>query len=305
MLLSFGGVTAQYDAQLSNYWAMPAYYNPGYAGQSGKLEATLLDRQQWIGFEHAPKTMLIAGDMPFKFLNRTHGVGLLVVSESLGLFKHSNMSLQYAYKKKLWKGDLSVGLQAGMLNESFDGTKVRKIEGDDFHEPEDDGIPNVEATGSSVDFGLGIYYSKKSWYAGFSVTHLLEPEVKMGERNYLDLPRGYYLMGGYNILLNNPLLELRPSVFVKSTIQMTQLDVSARLIYNKFLWGGLGWRLNDAAIVMIGGQYKNIQAGYAYDFPISAIQKGSTGSHEVFLKYITDLNLGKGKKNKHKSVRIL
>ena len=86
---------------------------------------------------------------------------------------------------------------------------------------------------------------------------------------------------------------------------MTQLDVSMRLIYNNLLWGGLGWRLDDAAIVMIGGQYKNIQAGYAYDFPVSAIRKGSTGSHELFLKYITDLDLGKGKKNKHKSVRIL
>ena len=86
---------------------------------------------------------------------------------------------------------------------------------------------------------------------------------------------------------------------------MTRIDVSMRLLYNNLLWGGLGWRLDDAAIVMIGGHYKNIQAGYAYDFPVSAIRKGSTGSHEIFMKYITELDLGKGKKNKHKSVRIL
>jgi len=305
LLLATHRTIAQYDAQLSNYWAIPAYYNPGYAGKSGKLEATLLNRQQWIGFENAPKTMLIAGDMPFKFFDRTFGLGMLMISESLGLFSHSNMSLQAAFKKKLWKGDLSIGLQVGMINESFDGAKVRKIEGDDYHAAEDDGIPTIEATGTTIDFGAGLYYSGKRWYVGFSVTHLLEPEMKMTEKNFMDLPRGYYLMGGYNIQLNNPLLELQPSFFVKSTIQMTQFDVSARLIYNNLLWGGLGWRLDDAAIVMIGGQYKNIQAGYAYDFPVSAIRKGSTGSHEIFLKYITELDLGKGKKNKHKSVRIL
>ncbi len=302
-------VTGQYDAQLSNYWAATSYYNPGYAGQSGKLEMTALNRQQWLGFDNSPRTMLISADLPFAFLGRTHGVGVIVFSESLGLFKHSIMAGQYAYKKKLFKGDFSAGIQVSKIDESWFGSKVEITppESDDTHESTDDGIPAVDIKSSAIDFSLGLFYSRKQWHAGFSVTHILEPEMKEeeGETKLVYLPRGYYLMGGYNIQFSNPLLELRPSVFVKSTIQMNQLDVSARLFYNKMFYAGLGWRYGDAGIVMLGANIKSFQVGYAYDFPISAIRKGTTGSHEVFLKYSIDLNLNKRTKNQHKSVRIL
>ena len=300
---------AQYDAQISNYWAATSYYNPGYAGETGKLEMTALNRQQWLGFSNAPRTMLISADMPFAFLGRTHGVGAIVFTQSLGLFKHSIMAGQYAYKKKLFKGDFSIGFQGSKIDESWLGSKVELTppEETEVHEGNDDGIPMSDIQSSAIDFSLGFFYSRKSWHVGLSVTHLLEPEVKEkeGATNIMYIPRGYYLMGGCNIQLSNPLLELRPSVFVKSTIQMTQLDLSARLFYNKMFYAGLGWRYGDAGIAMLGAKIKNIQAGYAYDFPISAIRKGTTGSHEIFLKYSIDVNLNKGIKNKYKSVRIL
>ncbi|MDR0231967.1 MAG: type IX secretion system membrane protein PorP/SprF [Dysgonamonadaceae bacterium] len=300
---------AQYDAQISNYWAAISYYNPGYAGETGKLEMTALNRQQWLGFSNAPRTMLISADMPFAFLGRTHGVGAIVFTESLGLFKHSIMAGQYAYKKKLFKGDFSVGFQVSKIDESWLGSKVEITppEETEVHEGNDDGIPMSDIQVSAIDFSLGFFYSYKWWHVGLSVTHLLEPEMreKEGTTNIMYLPRGYYLMSGCNIQLSNPLLELRPSVFVKSTIQMTQLDLSARLFYNKMFYAGLGWRYGDAGIAMLGAKIKNIQAGYAYDFPISAIRKGTTGSHEIFLKYSIDINLNKGTKNKYKSVRIL
>lgn len=302
-------IAAQYDAQLSNYWAAISYYNPGYAGQSGKLELTGLNRQQWLGFSNSPRTLLVSADMPFVFLGRTHGIGAIVFSESLGLFKHSIMAGQYAYKRKLFKGDFSAGIQVSKIDESWFGTKVeiKPPQPDGSHDETDDGIPTTDIKSSAIDFSLGFFYSRKQWYAGLSVTHLLEPELKEkeGDTKLIYLPRGYYLMGGCNIQFDNPLLELRPSAFVKSTIQMTQLDLSARLFYNKMFYAGLGWRYGDAGIAMLGVNIKSIQIGYAYDFPISAINLGTTGSHEVFLKYSIDINLNKKTKNQSKSVRIL
>lgn len=301
---------AQYDAQLSNYWAMPTYYNPAYAGQSGNLEVTGLGRMQWIGFDNAPRSFLLSGNMPFNFFGRTHGVGLQIGTESYGLFNHSLVAAQYAYKKKLKGGTLSIGVQIGLINESFDGGDIYIPEDDDYHQKTDDGLPSAQVTGMTLDFALGFFYSKKNWYVGLSSTHLLEPEMRLGEtESKFDLPRAFYLMGGYNIQLNNPLLELRPSVFGKMMFYESALiykvDVNARLIYNDMFSVGLGWRNGDAVIAMLGGKFKGIEAGYSYDFPTSEIRIGSSGSHEIFVKYAIDLNLGKGKKNKHKSVRIL
>ncbi len=328
ILLSLSGVftaIAQYDAQFSNYWAATGYFNAANAGRSGNLEATALYRQQWLGIKGAPGTAVIMADMPISFLGRTHGVGVVMYKETIGLFDHTVMSAQYAYKKSIKNGIFSVGIQGGYISETFNGDKIKPDDiNDDYHQFLDEGIPTTDVKGSGIDASLGLMYYKPKWYAGFSVTHLLGSKLELGENFVMEVPRAYYLTGGYNIQLKNPLLELRPSFLVKTTemgpiiegdsitgdaikgmMTMTQVDISLRMIYNKTYWGGLGWRKGDAATLMFGGKFSMVEAGYAYDFPISTILKGSTGSHEIFLKFIIDLDKKKGKKNKHKSVRIL
>lgn len=297
---------AQYDAQFSNYWAAGSYFNPAVAGHTSTIDATAIYRQQWLSINGAPQTFLVTGNMPMKFLERTHGVGIVAFNESIGLFKRNIISGQYSYKKKLWGGYLGVGLQAGMINETFDGTKAKTAESNAHESPEnDDAIATTEATGSVIDLGFGIYYSHEKWHVGLSSLHLTEPQIEMGENAYMYPARTYYLTGGYNIELNNPLLELQPSVFAKSTIQMNTVDVNLRLCYNKMLLAGLGWRSSNELMVTLGAKFGKIQAGYAYDFPLGFLRKGTSGSHELFLKYSMELTPGKGNKNKYKSVRIL
>jgi hypothetical protein len=89
-------------------------------------------------------------------------------------------------------------------------------------------------------------------------------------------------------------------------LRQTQIDVSLRMVYNRMFWGGLSWRKGESMIVMLGGQFKMLEVGYAYDVPLfSSLIRASSGSHELFIKYMIDMNLKKGSKGKHKSVRIL
>lgn len=331
LLLSAGhSVMAQFDTQLSNYWAAPNYYNPGYAGQSGNLELTGLYRLQWLGVEHAPKTGILLGEMPFKFIGKEHGVGISMYNDQIGLFKSTVISGQYAYKLKLFGGSLGIGLQVGYISESFDGTKVIIPDNDDYHNPNDEAIPKTSVEGTAIDGSFGLYYNAKKWYAGLSVTHVTAPALELNDNYVLDIPRSYYFTAGYNIQLNNPLLELRPSVLLKTTelsslditndsvvvvtkpntlqgmLKQTQVDVSLRMIYNKMFWGGLSWRKDESVIFMLGGKFKMLEVGYAYDVPVfSDLIKITSGSHELYIKYILDMNLKKGTKSKHKSVRIL
>ena len=327
---------AQFDTQLSNYWAVTNYYNPGYAGQSEKLEFAGLYRLQWLGIENAPKSGIIAGNMPVNVFGKQHGAGISLYNDQLGLFKTSVMSGQFAYKLKFLGNNLGIGLQVGYINESFDGSKV-KLPGDDDSEnvesgssSNDEAIPSSTVSGSSIDAAFGLFYSKKDkGYVGISVTHLTAPKLELTDNIFLEIPRTYYFTAGYNIKLNNPLIELRPSVLMK-TVELssfyvesdslvavnkgntlkgmwkqTQIDVSMRMVYNKSLWGGVSWRKDDAIVVMLGTQFKMFEIGYAYDFPISKIRTVSTGSHELFLRYSMDLDMKKGKKGNYKSVRIL
>ena len=145
--LVFATAKAQIDTQFSQYWALPGYYNPAAAGSSDKLNILTSTRQQWIGMPGAPQTYFVTGDMPFKFLKQNHGVGLVVTSETEGLYSHLILGAQYAFKIKLWKGVLSLGIQLGMLDERFDGTQV-SIPTSDYHQATDDGIPTTELQGT-------------------------------------------------------------------------------------------------------------------------------------------------------------
>ena len=307
LIILLGGMNVaygQYDAQFSQYWMAMGYYNPAVAGNTDNINLFALHRQQWIGIEGAPKSFFVSADMPLTFGKTTHGVGVVGFTETIGLFQNTHVSAQYAYKKKLFGGILSIGIQAGMVNQSFDGTKV-DIPESEFHTGTDEGIPNTKVEAMVLDLNAGIYYSHKDFYAGIASTHISEPELALTENVYSYIGRAYNLTGGYNIQLRNPLYELQPSVFMKTDMQSFQTDITARLVYNKMFNGGLSWRVNESVVLSIGALIGGFQVGYAYDFPTSAILKGSTGSHELMIRYKLKLTKTKTGKNKHKSVRIL
>ena len=329
LLIGSSSLKAQFDTQLSNYWATIGYYNPAYAGQAGNLEATLMGRMQWLGIENAPRTTILTANMPYQLFGKIHGFGAIMYNDRIGLFSATAYYGQYAWKKKLFNGNFSIGLQGGYITQSFDGTKVEIPKDNNYHSETDEAIPTTLVSGNSIDASLGLFYSKEKWFTGLSVNHLLAPKIDLNENQVYEIPRTYYFVAGYNIQLNNPLLELRPTVLLKTMemsslyldpdslmekvetntlkamLRNSQVDISVRIVYDQKIWGGLSWRYRDAVVLTLGGKFKAIEAGYAYDFPVSRIIKVSTGSHELFLRYNMDLNLKKKGKYKHKSVRIL
>ena len=78
-----------------------------------------------------------------------------------------------------------------------------------------------------------------------------------------------------------------------------------RATFNKFLSFGLGYRYKDAVSAMISAEFKNFFLGYSYDYSTSAINRASSGSHEIVAGYMIKLNFGEKNKNKHRSIRIM
>ena len=295
---------SQSYSQFNYYFRTMSYYNPAYVGKTGDLNVHGLFRQQWVGFGNSsPRSIFVAADMPWKYKKTQHGVGLVVVSEKVGLDTDMNISLQYAYKKKIGKGTLSAGLQVGLMSKSFQGDSL------DFHEPEEE-IEEVKTDAKGLDFALGLFYSTDKYYVGFASTRILEPTLKLSENMERKVSRGYNLMAGYNIQTRNPLIELQPSLFLQMTSVMVVGDITARAVYNRMFNGGLGMRLSDrgrfnAVIIYLGATIKKFDLGYAYEFPTSAVNKASSGSHEFMVTYRLNLNKKQGDRNRHKSIRIL
>jgi len=305
------GARAQVDAQYTQYWAVPGYYNPSAIGNSDYIHIVAGSRAQWVGIKHAPLSFVALGDMPFKLLGKRLATGAVIQQHSMGLYSGLNAGAQLAFKQKLFKGTLSVGLQVGLVTESFKGSKIVMPTGDNAHEANDDAIPKTDVSGNAFDMNAGIYYQHKYFWAGASVTHITQPSVELkSEGNEEDIyefqqGRTYYFMAGGNIPIKNTLFELQPSVMAKTNTKVFQGEVTLRARYNKFISGGVGYRYKDAVSIMVGANFKNFFLGYSYDYPVSAISKATTGSHEVFINYNVKLDLGDKNKNKHKSIRIM
>lgn len=298
---------AQVDNQYTQYYMVPGYYNPSAIGNTDYIHVTVGSRAQWVGIKHAPLSFVGLADMPFKFLNKRFATGVAINQTSMGLYSGLNASAQLAYKHKLFGGTLSGGIQVGLVNEKFRGSRIIEVEGDEA----DDAIPKTDVSGNAFDFGAGIFYQHKHWWAGISVTHLTQPSVEMkSEGNEEDLyifeaGRICYFMAGGNIPVNNTLFELQPSVFVKTDFNLYQAEATMRVRYNKFITGGVAYRHKDAVSLVAGVEIKNFVVGYSYDYPISDISKATSGSHEVFVNYNVKLNLGEKNKKKHKSIRLM
>ncbi|MDD7460867.1 MAG: type IX secretion system membrane protein PorP/SprF [Prevotellaceae bacterium] len=292
---------AQYDVQQSHYFFLEPSFNAAAVGKEAKLNITGDYAHQLAGFENNSRTMYVAADMPFYAVKSYHGVGLQLMNDKIGLFKHQRLAAQYAYKHKLLGGTLSWGVQLGLLFEGFDGSKL------DLEQSNDPAFPTSDVNGHGLDIGAGIYYMRGRWYLGLSAQHLNAPLINWDDRNELQIDRTYYLTSGCNIKLRNPFLTIQPSLLVRTDGTAYRADITGRLVYrhdNKLLYGGLGYSPTNSVTAYIGGKFRGIMLGYSYEAYTNGMSLGN-GSHELFVGYQTDINLVKKGKNKHKSVRIL
>ncbi len=301
MWLGVATAFAQQEPSFSHYWAMEPSFNPAAVGKEQKINVIGAYNMTLAGFENNPRTMYISGDLPLQFLKKTHGVGLQLMNDEIGLFSHQRLTVQYAYKQKLLGGVLSAGLQLGLISEKFKGSSL------DLENTDDPAFTQSDETGTGTDVSAGVYYKHGPWYVGLSALHLTAPSIELGDRSILDISRVYYLTGGYNIKLKIPFLSIHPTVLARYDGTVWRTDVTARVKYtheNRVMYAGVGYSPTNSITAYIGGLFHGVMFGYSYEMYTSALSFGN-GSHELFVGYQTELNFVKKGRNRHQSVRIL
>ena len=296
----------QQDPQYTNNMFYKLGVNPGFAGSANGISGVILNRYQWSGFRDAPETLVFSAEGVATLFGRPSGVGINIISDNLGPEKNILVNLNYAYKTTIPWGNLGIGLALGMFNKGINGEW--EIPEDDYgiYTPpgSDPAIPQGEVSQVAFDAGIGVYLKGSNYYAGFSVTHVNQARIRFSDLASTFLARHYYLTGGYNIKLSDPLFELRPSFLFKSDLAGWQVDLNTNLVYNDRLWGGITYRFQDAVALLLGVEMVNgLRVGYSFDLVTSALGRYGYGSHEIFLSYSVDIE--KNRSRKYKSVRFL
>ena len=302
LVCTFGRVQAQFDVHFTHYWEMKNFYNPAGAGADKKMKVYAAYSDQMSGFENNPKTILINIDAPIPFIRSDHNLGLGVVNDEIGRFENQHLYLNYAYGFKLFGGRLAIGAQAGLINCTFNNNGL--IFGESNIDP---AFPSGNADGNTVDFGAGLLYQHKYFYAGLSGIHLNSPLVLIGEKNEMEVDPYFNFMAGGNIPIKNTLLSVQPTLQVMTDFVGWRADITARGTYSyqgKEFFGGITYSPTVSVAFILGVEMMNITASYAYELFTSGVG-AQNGSHDIFIGYKMDLEIFKKGKNKHNSIRIL
>ena len=261
--LCFGVSQAQQVPQFSQNMFNKLANNPAISGSSEKVNATVLHRSQWMGFDGAPTTLNLSIESLIQILHG--GIGLNIVSDAIAEYSNLGVQLSYAYQTDLGNGQLGIGVSAGMFQSGLDGGNLNPADPENF----------ATESGSVMDFGGGLYYNTQDVYIGLSTLHITEPTIENVE-NIIGLSRHYFLLAGYYHEITGSLISLNPSIYLKSDGSTSQLDINTNIIYNNKMWGGVSYRLDEGIVLLTGMNINDdLKFGIAYDVVLSKIQNNS------------------------------
>ncbi|MCB0687673.1 MAG: PorP/SprF family type IX secretion system membrane protein [Saprospiraceae bacterium] len=306
MLLWVAGFTVSNAQQAPQYTMnmLDKYrFNPAYAGMDASLSITGSLKSQWEGLPGAPKFQNISAHMPVYIANGGAGIQLLHdrigVEESVGF----RASFNYVFETSI--GIFSAGFSAGMLQKKIDGSKLRTHDG--IYEGQtiihnDPILSSTIGSGISPNTAVGVYFTNDYIEAGLAVEQLLNPTVTLNnaEETNFQLRRTINVFVEYNYPVNE-ILQLFPSLYVKTDGIQTQVDFSTRFDYQEIYFGGLTFRgysksTIDALALFVGARVsKQLSLAYAYDITLSKLSTFSEGTHEIVIHYNLSKPIGVGK----------
>ncbi|MDX2281049.1 MAG: PorP/SprF family type IX secretion system membrane protein [Saprospiraceae bacterium] len=309
------------DIHFTQYNMAPMSLNPA---QIGKFEGTVriggIFRGQWasvLGAGQQFRTPSVWVDAPIirGFRKRDWvGIGLSVFTDKAGALgmTHNGLKLGAAYHLSLdKKGNtyLSVGYHFGGEQRKLSAGDRAQLE-DGFKANGDYGA-SVEAFAkdaqnySDNDAGIALtarLNKRMNFVLGFSMFHIGRPSFSLvdttasmttGSPTDEKLARRAVTSGTFNIQLNDK-LTTSPSFLFQTMAGADEIAIQNMFgyLFNEekdiTLKFGLGYRLGDAAQVLLGYQKKDLQVGFAYDINVSQLsnQTNYRGGFEIAANYI-------------------
>ena len=274
---------AQQDPMYTQYMFNTQTINPAYAGSWNSVGFQVLARQQWAGWEGAPKTYTFSIQAPLK--NEAVALGLNVISDKVGLENRFSLFGDYSYKIMLTNStQLRFGIKGGFTNYS-NNFESYTLYPDGIEDPlfqgaiENKFLPN---------FGVGAFLQKEKLYIGLSIPKMIQNDFENNYNNYSGIAdiRHYFLIAGYVMDLGEN-LKFKPTMLTKVTIGApVEIDLSANFLLKEKLWLGGMYRTGDAVGFIIQWIFdKNLRIGYAFDYSTSNLQNFHNGTHEIMVSY--------------------
>ncbi len=296
----FSSVRAQ-DPLFSQFYANPLYLNPAFAGSQICPRIVGNFRDQWPSIPGQYITFSGSYDQHFDQLSG--GLGFQVMNDRAGGGSYSMTSVSGIYSYRLnFNDDFSIRAAAkvSFLNHHVDWSNLTFPDQYDerlgfLNRPTQENISLDPQSRSTADFGVGIVGYAESFFAGFSVDHLTQPD--WGFSSTYKLPMKFTMHAGVTIDVQQKRSPYRDekSITISPNILYQQQGTSNQLNYGLYVnfspfvlgaWFRQNFKQADALVFLAGLQHNSLKVGYSYDLTLSELRGSTGGAHEISVGFL-------------------
>lgn len=309
----FSTVEAQ-DLHFSQFFNSPLTTNPANTGfiPDANYRVGINYRNQWSSVPVPYKTFSAYGDAQLlrdKWYYGWLGVGGVILQDEAGpgILKSTQVYGSIAYHQLLGNSSLlTTGFNAGIVQKRIDVTgltfpsQFNDTFGKWFFDaqlPSGENFSNTSIHYFDLQAGMNYaYFPTDNIYlnAGFSVQHINTPKETflLNGNNQIDRRYIAFLNGSVKVSDN---VILNPNAYYTNQRGASEMVFGSWAAYNLSgeggayqLLGGLYYRLNDAAIGVIGYQLKQWRVMFSYDMTTSSFSAADQhhGAYELSLTYL-------------------
>jgi type IX secretion system PorP/SprF family membrane protein len=285
------------DLEFSQFYSVPVYLSPSFAGSSGGQRISANYRNQWPEIPNAFETYALSYDTWFSKIKS--GAGFMLTHDRKGELGIGTTQADLVYS---FDFNLSHSIHirpAVQFQYTFQSVNMEMIRTRlQVLYPGTSANYNISRESSGyVDAGTSVMIYNDVFWTGTTVNHLMRPNYTFGLHDRM--PVRFNLYSGVKLLSKGKLMKPRnQNLFLafdyRQMEKFSQLDIGLmghKDNFNLGLWyrGIPVLKENpgqDAVIVMIGFSKENYSAGLSYDITISQLKPNTNGAVELSLIFL-------------------
>lgn len=306
-LLLHGLSVAQSRKNISQFSHFQSYFNPGLTGYEGSTVRGFV-RNQWLGFEGAPRTFFFSTELDFGELSGEadpalmgkNAVSINLLHDTYGAFRDNELMISYASRVRLTENhNLRLGVGVNYQTIRLDGNAMT------IEEQNDPTLGKYIGSFSNMQFldaNIGMALTHRKYYFSYGIHRINGGKASRGDNFMEGYPAEQFIQAGFRESVT-PNLAIITNAFFRSRKDLPNvLEMNIKALLMDKVWVGGGHRIDYATNLQAGILTPKLRIGYLYEFPMGSSYLLPGNTHE----FTVTLNLFKSNdRNKFEKDEIL
>jgi type IX secretion system PorP/SprF family membrane protein len=247
-----------------------------------------LVRNQWVGWEGAPKSYFVSAELDFANLGGSsdlgkNAVGVNLLNDEYGAFTESELILSYATRIQVSeKAGLRMGAGLNINSIRLDGTRMTSEQAADATLAQ---YLGGFADMNVLDLNIGMSITHPNYYISYGVNNINEGSINSGDVFMDKKPRVGVAQAGYRNSVSENVTLITNAMWRTQSNLPANVEFNMKLMFKEKFWVGGGHRADYANNAQLGVLMGKMRFGYVYEWPMLKSYLLPNQTHEFMVSY--------------------